>query len=177
MSDTISKIEAPGRYLFEDSSVAPDAISGQRPRKLRYGVRGGWKESASSNYMPCYDPSTGSVIALAPLLVLWMGYGERQATGVSLAAIVVIATGGSILQAFYGNVDVARAALIGLPAVGVRTGPVPHDVPAVEPDPRVQVPPLPPTYTFSLRVFAPPPCLPRSLGTGAADVPRSPLPM
>jgi malonate-semialdehyde dehydrogenase (acetylating)/methylmalonate-semialdehyde dehydrogenase len=66
MSDTISKSKEPNRYWFEDSSVAPDAISGQRPMKLRYGVRGSWRESASSNYMPCYDPSTGAVIALAP---------------------------------------------------------------------------------------------------------------
>jgi uncharacterized membrane protein YfcA len=28
---------------------------------------------------------------MVPLLVLWLGYGEREATGTSLAAIVVIA--------------------------------------------------------------------------------------
>ena len=54
------------RYYFEDSSVAVDPISGQKPKKLRYGVNGSWKNSATAKYMPCYDPSTGAVIALAP---------------------------------------------------------------------------------------------------------------
>ena len=52
--------------MFEDSSIAPDAISGQRYEELRYGVRGSWKESHKPKHMPCYDPSTGAVIALAP---------------------------------------------------------------------------------------------------------------
>jgi uncharacterized membrane protein YfcA len=58
----------------------------------------------------------GSVIV--PLLILWLGYGEREATGTSLAAIVVIAALAAAGQAFYGNVDVAKAALIGVPAIG-----------------------------------------------------------
>ena len=41
-----------------------------------------------------------------PLLVLWFGYGEREATGTSLAAIVVIAALAAAAQAVYGNVDV-----------------------------------------------------------------------
>ena len=28
---------------------------------------------------------------MVPLLILWLGYGEREATGTSLAAMVVIA--------------------------------------------------------------------------------------
>jgi malonate-semialdehyde dehydrogenase (acetylating)/methylmalonate-semialdehyde dehydrogenase len=35
------------------------------PRKLKYNA-GGWKESRTSHYMDCYNPSTGEVIALAP---------------------------------------------------------------------------------------------------------------
>ena len=37
----------------------------ENPRKLRY-YAGGWKESAATRYMECFDPSTGDVIALAP---------------------------------------------------------------------------------------------------------------
>ncbi len=55
-----------GRYYFEDANTAIDPISGKRPKKLRYGVNGTWKESKTARYMPCYDPSTGAVIALAP---------------------------------------------------------------------------------------------------------------
>lgn len=60
----------------------------------------------------------GGGTIIVPLLVLWCGYGIREATGTSLAAIVVIAALAAGLQALYGNVDVARGALIGVPAVG-----------------------------------------------------------
>lgn len=58
----------------------------------------------------------GSVIV--PLLILWLGYGEREATGTSLGAIVLIAAVAAAIQGAYGNVDVAKGVLIGLPAVG-----------------------------------------------------------
>ena len=51
-----------GRY----GSAKPDPISGERPKKLRYAAGGALKESSGDKYMPCYDPSTGAVIALAP---------------------------------------------------------------------------------------------------------------
>ena len=57
----------------------------------------------------------GSVIV--PLLILWLGYGAREATGTSMMAIVVIAAVAVTLQAFYGNVDPPNAALVGVPAV------------------------------------------------------------
>jgi uncharacterized membrane protein YfcA len=60
----------------------------------------------------------GGGVVIVPLLVVWMGYEEREATGTSLAAIVVIAAVAAALQAAYGNVDVGYAAAIGLPAVG-----------------------------------------------------------
>ncbi len=53
-----------------------------------------------------------------PLLILWLGYGEREATGTSLAAIVVIAAFATAGQALYGNVDIPKAALVGVPALG-----------------------------------------------------------
>ncbi|HKH23135.1 MAG TPA: sulfite exporter TauE/SafE family protein [Solirubrobacterales bacterium] len=58
----------------------------------------------------------GSV--MVPLLIVWLGYGEREATGTSMMAIVVIAALAVTLQAFYGNVDPPNAALVGLPAIG-----------------------------------------------------------
>ncbi len=58
----------------------------------------------------------GSVIV--PLLVLWLGYEERPATGTSLAAIVFIASFAAATQGLYGNVRVLDAALVGVPAVG-----------------------------------------------------------
>jgi malonate-semialdehyde dehydrogenase (acetylating) / methylmalonate-semialdehyde dehydrogenase len=53
-------------YFFSDECVAPDPVSGQRPVKLKYIAGGRWQESTTHKYMPCYDPSTGAVIALAP---------------------------------------------------------------------------------------------------------------
>jgi uncharacterized membrane protein YfcA len=55
---------------------------------------------------------------IVPLLIFWLGYGEREATGTSLAAIVIIAAVSASLQGAYGNVDVAKGLLIGVPAVG-----------------------------------------------------------
>jgi uncharacterized membrane protein YfcA len=57
----------------------------------------------------------GSVIV--PLLIIWLGFGAREATGTSMMAIVVIAAIAVTLQAFYGNVDPANAALVGIPAI------------------------------------------------------------
>lgn len=60
----------------------------------------------------------GGGTVIVPLLIFWLGYGEREATGTSLAAIVVIAAVAAIAQAAYGNVDLLKGLLIGLPAVG-----------------------------------------------------------
>jgi uncharacterized membrane protein YfcA len=59
----------------------------------------------------------GGGTVVVPLLVLWLGYGERRATGTSLAAIVVIATMATILQGAYGNVDVVKGLIVGVPAI------------------------------------------------------------
>jgi uncharacterized membrane protein YfcA len=60
----------------------------------------------------------GGGIVIVPLLVLWFGYPEHEATGTSLAAILVIALLGAGLQGVYGNVDPAKGMLVGVPAVG-----------------------------------------------------------
>lgn len=58
-----------------------------------------------------------------PLLILWLGYEEREATGTSLGAIVVIAAFGVAAHAAYGNVDFAKGLLIAPTAVvGVVAG-------------------------------------------------------
>jgi uncharacterized membrane protein YfcA len=53
-----------------------------------------------------------------PLLILWFGYEEREATGTSLAAIVIIAALATASQGAYGNVDPLEGLLIGIPAIG-----------------------------------------------------------
>jgi uncharacterized protein len=60
----------------------------------------------------------GGGTVIVPLLVLWLGYTEREATGTSLTAIVLIAAVAAVVQGAYGNVDVAKAAIVGVPAVG-----------------------------------------------------------
>jgi uncharacterized membrane protein YfcA len=60
----------------------------------------------------------GGGTVIVPLLILWLGFEEREATGTSLAAICVIAAFGAGLHGAFGNVDVAKGALVGLPAMG-----------------------------------------------------------
>ncbi len=59
----------------------------------------------------------GGGIVVVPLLVLWLGYGEREATGTSLAAIGVIAAVGAAVHGVYGNVEVLEGLLVGVPAL------------------------------------------------------------
>ena len=60
----------------------------------------------------------GGGIVLVPLLILAVGYPERAAMGTSLAAIGVTALAGAAVYAFHGELELAEAALIGLPAAG-----------------------------------------------------------
>ncbi|HTA13334.1 MAG TPA: sulfite exporter TauE/SafE family protein [Solirubrobacteraceae bacterium] len=60
----------------------------------------------------------GGGTVMVPLLVLWLGYGAREATGTSLAAIVFIAGYAAATQGVYGNVHVLDAILMGVPAIG-----------------------------------------------------------
>src|SRR5205823_11586804 len=65
----------------------------------------------------------GGGAVMVPLLILWMGYEEREATGTSLTAIPVIAALGAVVQGVHGNVHVVDGLLIGVPAVaGVVAG-------------------------------------------------------
>jgi uncharacterized membrane protein YfcA len=60
----------------------------------------------------------GGGTIMVPLLILWLGYDERTATGTSLAAIIVISAVGATAQAVYGNLHVDDGLLVGIPAVG-----------------------------------------------------------
>jgi uncharacterized membrane protein YfcA len=60
----------------------------------------------------------GGGTVIVPLLIFWFGYGERLATGTSLAAIVLIGLLGAIAQGgIYGNVHVLTGLLLAIPAV------------------------------------------------------------
>jgi hypothetical protein len=60
----------------------------------------------------------GGGTVIVPLLILWLGYHEREATGTSLAAIVIIAAVAAGVQGAYGNVHVEEGVLVGVPALG-----------------------------------------------------------
>lgn len=65
----------------------------------------------------------GGGILIVPLLVLWLDFGQRLATGTSLAAIAVIAAAAAVAHGAYGNVHVQEGVLVGVPAVaGVLLG-------------------------------------------------------
>jgi uncharacterized membrane protein YfcA len=72
--------------------------------------------TAAGLFSALFGVGGGTVIV--PLLVIWFGYGAHEATGTSLAAIVVIALLGVIVQGAYGNVDVTKGLLVGVPAIG-----------------------------------------------------------
>jgi len=60
----------------------------------------------------------GGGTIIVPLLVLWLGYEQREATGTSLAAIAVIGALAAAVHAVYGNVDLFKGLLVAAPAVG-----------------------------------------------------------
>jgi len=82
------------------------------PQLLRLAVIA----TAAGAFSALFGVGGGTLIV--PLLVLWMGYGEREATGTSLAAIVGIAAVGAVAHGLYGNVHLLEGLLIGVPAVG-----------------------------------------------------------
>ncbi len=60
----------------------------------------------------------GGGTVIVPLLIFWFGYGERLATGTSLAAIVLIGLLGAIAQGgIYGNVHLLTGLLLSIPAI------------------------------------------------------------
>ena len=65
----------------------------------------------------------GGGTIIVPLLVLWLGYGHREATGTSLAAIAIVGALAAAAHGLYGNVDLGKGLLVAAPAVvGVLAG-------------------------------------------------------
>ena len=92
--------------------AALPAAPTERPRTVVLAAIG----TAAGLFSGLFGVGGGTVIV--PLLVLWLAYGEREATGTSLAAIVLIAAVAVATHAGYGNADVGDALALGLPAVG-----------------------------------------------------------
>jgi uncharacterized membrane protein YfcA len=77
--------------------------------------------TAAGAFSGLFGVGGGTIIV--PLLVIWLGYGQKEATGTSLAAIIVIGALAAGAQAAYGNVDLGKGLLISVPAVaGVVAG-------------------------------------------------------
>src|SRR3954447_22105411 len=86
-------------------------------RLLRLAVIG----TAAGFFSGLFGVGGGTI--MVPLLILWLGYREREATGTSLMAIVLIAAVGAGIQALYGNVHPLDALIVGAPAIaGVIAG-------------------------------------------------------
>ena len=84
-------------------------------------VKLGVVATAAGAFSGLFGVGGGTVIV--PFLIFWFAYGEREATGTSLAAIALIALIAAGLQGTQGNVDVTNGLLIGIPAVaGVISG-------------------------------------------------------
>jgi uncharacterized membrane protein YfcA len=87
------------------------------PRTLKLAVIG----TAAGAFSGLLGVGGGSVIV--PLLIVWLAYGEREATGTSLLAIVGIGALAAIGQGLHGNVSLLEGVLVGVPAVaGVVAG-------------------------------------------------------
>jgi uncharacterized membrane protein YfcA len=77
--------------------------------------------TAAGAFSGLFGVGGGTIIM--PLLVLWLGYGHKEATGTSLAAIAVIGALAAAAHAAYGNVDLWNGLLVAAPAIaGVLAG-------------------------------------------------------
>jgi uncharacterized protein len=91
--------------------MAPDPALPSRPI-LKLAAIG----TAAGVFSGLFGVGGGTIIV--PLLIFWFGYGERLATGTSLAAIVLIGLLGALAQGgIYGNVHVGTALWLSIPAV------------------------------------------------------------
>ncbi len=72
--------------------------------------------TAAGGFSGLFGVGGGAIIV--PLLILWVGLEEREASGTSLAAIVPITAVAAAVHGLFGNVQVVEGLLVGLPAVG-----------------------------------------------------------
>src|SRR6187455_865437 len=90
----------------------PSATPVPRDRLLKLAAIG----TAAGAFSGLFGVGGGTIIV--PLLILWFGYGERLATGTSLAAIILIALLGALAQGgIYGNVHIGTGLLLAIPAI------------------------------------------------------------
>jgi uncharacterized protein len=95
----------------------PPTAGGGAQRVLRLGAIA----TAAGLFSGLFGVGGGTVIV--PLLILWLGFGEREATATSLGAIAIIAAAAMLTQGAYGNVHVGDGLLVGIPAMaGVLAG-------------------------------------------------------
>jgi uncharacterized membrane protein YfcA len=95
----------------------PARPAAHRPRVLRLAAIA----TGAGAFSGLFGVGGGTIIV--PLLVLWLGFEQKEATGTSLAAIIVIGALAAGVQALYGNVDLWLGLAIGLPGVvGVLAG-------------------------------------------------------
>jgi uncharacterized protein len=86
--------------------------AGRRDEFLRLAAIG----TAAGAFSGLFGVGGGTIIV--PLLIFWFGFGERLATGTSLAAIVIVGALGAVAQGgIYGNVHVVTGLLLTIPAV------------------------------------------------------------
>jgi hypothetical protein len=78
--------------------------------------------TAAGAFSGLFGVGGGTVIV--PMLIAFFAFGERLATGTSLAAIVLIAILAAAMQGgFYGNVDIGTGLVLAVPAIlGVVAG-------------------------------------------------------
>jgi uncharacterized membrane protein YfcA len=79
-----------------------------------------WKLAAIGTLAGAFSGlfGVGGGTIIVPLLIFWFGYGERLATGTSLAAIILIGLLGAFAQGgIYGNVRVETGLLLAVPAI------------------------------------------------------------
>jgi uncharacterized membrane protein YfcA len=94
------------------------SIAAVSPQTLKLAGIG----TAAGAFSGLFGVGGGTIIV--PLLILLGGYGERLATGTSLAAIVLIGALGALAQGgIYGNVALGTGLWLAVPAVaGVLAG-------------------------------------------------------
>ncbi|HEX8074764.1 MAG TPA: sulfite exporter TauE/SafE family protein [Thermoleophilaceae bacterium] len=81
-------------------------------RLLRLALIG----SAAGAFSGLFGVGGGTVIV--PLLILFFAYEEREATGTSLAAIVIVAAIAAAVQGLHGHVHLLEGVVVGVPALG-----------------------------------------------------------
>jgi uncharacterized protein len=87
-------------------------LAARRGELLRLAAIG----TAAGAFSGLFGVGGGTIIV--PLLIFWFGFGERLATGTSLAAIVIVGALGTLAQGgLYGNVHVVTGLLLAIPAV------------------------------------------------------------